>query len=233
MYKKSFLRKIYEFIRDKVNTRVYENKIAYTYLKNCKKILDIGCGTGVFISMNPVKITGVDYNTLNVKVCKEKGYKAVEGDALNLPFDDNSFDGVYLAHVLHIFNNKEVFQCMKEMVRVVKPGGKIVINTLGDYKRRYIHAENSRPYPPIAIRGMFNVPNPDTETSPVVTGLPSDISQLNIWFRRPALLDLMSHSSYKLNGLFNLLNGIQYSLFLRKYWTFDAYIIVLRNSQKN
>tara|TARA_Y100000996_G_C22549125_1_gene653052 strand:+ start:1293 stop:2003 length:711 start_codon:yes stop_codon:yes gene_type:complete len=230
--KKSILRRFYEFIRDKVNTRVYENKVAYKFLKNCDSILDIGCGTGVFIAMDPKRIKGTDYNNLNVDVCIKKGYDAVVGNALDLPFKDNTFDGVYLAHVLHIFNSNEAYKCMQEMIRVVKPDGIIVINTLGDYKRKWIHAENARPYPPMAIRGMFNVPNPDTETSPVVTGLPSDVKQHNIWFRRPALFDLISHASYRLNGLYNLLNGIQYSLFLRKYWKFDAYIIALKNSKK-
>ncbi len=229
---KSKSRRIYEVIRDSVNTRRFENEVAFSYLKSCNSILDIGCGTGVFISMAPDKITGVDYNSLNVDVCVKKGYKAIIGNALDLPFDDNTFDGVYLAHVMHIFNSEQAFNCMREMVRVVKPGGKIVINTLGDYKRRWIHAENARPYPPIAIRGMFAIPNKDTETSPVVTDLPSDVTQLGIWFRRPALIDMLGQSSYKLNGFYNLLNGLQYKLFLRKFWTFDAYIICLQNSKK-
>lgn len=232
MSKKKFIRLLYEGIRNKVNSRNYENKIASKWLNNCNTVLDVGCGTGNFVETDPSRIMGIDYNQDCVKICLSKGLNVMEGNALEIPFSDNSFDGVYSAHIMHVFPPEKAVKYLSELVRVVKPNGLILVNTIPDGRRAYIHAENARPYPPIAIRNMFKKPNANTESAPTFSGLPSDVKQEDIWFRRPPLIDIIGYSSHTMSAIGNLLGGIQYVLLLRKYWDFNGYIIKFRNSKK-
>lgn len=230
--RKSGWRLVYEAVRDANNSRRRETKVALKFLQECNRILDVGCGTGNFLQLAPDRIVGVDYNPECVRICQSKGLTAREGDALKLPFDDDTFDGVYSAHVMHVFTPPQAVQYMRELVRVVKPRGVIAVCTIPDTKRAWIHAENARPYPPLAIRGMFRVASTSTETAPTYRGLPTDVFQEAIWFRRPALFDFLGQRSHWAAAAGGLLNGIQIRFFLRKYWTFDGFIIKLRNSAK-
>lgn len=229
---KPFSRRVYEAIRDANNTRNVENKVALRFLEGCNQILDVGCGTGNFVDCDRRRIVGVDYNPDCVSTCRSKGLQVTHGNALDLPFEDSSFDGVYSAHVMHVFQSADAVQYVSELVRVTKPRGTIVIATIPDTKRAWIHPENARPYPPLAIRNLFRNPSDTTETAPTLRGLPSDVEQEGIWFRRPALVDILGHSSHTVAAIGGLLNGIQYRFLLRKYWAFDGYIIKLRNSAK-
>ncbi len=102
-----------------------------------KNILDIATGTGDFaleaLSLKPEKIIGLDISQGMLDVGKEKMKKRgvektiemVLGDSENLPFEDNSFDAITVAFGVRNFENLE--KGLKEMNRVLKPGGKAVI----------------------------------------------------------------------------------------------------------
>lgn len=102
-----------------------------------KMILDVATGTGDFaieaLSLKPNKIIGVDISEGMLAVGKEKlkqrGLDAqielCTGDSEKLPFDDNFFDAVIVAFGVRNFENLELG--LKEMLRVVRPGGKVVI----------------------------------------------------------------------------------------------------------
>jgi len=111
--------------------------IAELKLLKPKKILDVATGTGDFaieaIKLNPEKVIGVDISEgmLNVgrKKMKAKAYDdRIElryGDSEKLPFEDDSFDAVIVAFGVRNFENLE--NGLKEMFRVVRKGGKIVV----------------------------------------------------------------------------------------------------------
>jgi demethylmenaquinone methyltransferase / 2-methoxy-6-polyprenyl-1,4-benzoquinol methylase len=75
------------------------------------------------------EVTGLDFSQNMLKVGKEKvrhlqQVKLVHGNAMELPFPDNSFDYVTIGFGLR--NVPDVMQVLKEMHRVVKPGGMVV-----------------------------------------------------------------------------------------------------------
>lgn len=220
-------RRIYETIRDSVNIRLVETEKALEFLAGCERILDVGCGTGNFIERDPRRIEGVDLNEDCVAICNRKGLRAQLGDALNLPFQDATFDGVYCSHVIHVFHSAQAFRLMAELCRVVKPGGVVVLATVPLHKRFYFEPADARPYPPIAIRNMFAVARSDTETAPTFKGMTS-AREVGLWFRRPALIEFVGHRGRSFDGFGALLNQIQYRLLLRKYWTFNGYLMALR-----
>lgn len=102
-----------------------------------KRILDIATGTGDFalanLKLNPDKVVGIDISTEMLAVGREKIAKKnlsdkielFEGDSENIQFEDNSFDAITVAFGVRNFENLE--KGLKEMNRVVRPGGKVVI----------------------------------------------------------------------------------------------------------
>ena len=205
--------------------RNQENKIIYSYLRGCGKILDVGAGSGTFIKLAPSKISGIEFNNENVEFCNSIGLNVKQGDARNLDVPDNYYDGVVLSHVLQIFGTNDGLKCLKELFRVTKPNGLIVISTLNWFPRFFRHIENTKAWPPEAIRSLNAGIN--GSSSPSFNGLPK-FSQENIWFRRSPLFDLYSSRNHNLNRFFGIMNKLQYRLFLRKYWSFHSYIICLK-----
>ncbi|HEY8910478.1 MAG TPA: bifunctional demethylmenaquinone methyltransferase/2-methoxy-6-polyprenyl-1,4-benzoquinol methylase UbiE [Desulfosporosinus sp.] len=102
------------------------------------QILDVCCGTGQ-LSMELGKVvgpsgnvTGLDFSQNMLDVAKhtltqfsnKDCIQFIQGDAMALPFSDHSFDGVTVGWGLR--NLPDLRQGIREMARVVKPGGKVV-----------------------------------------------------------------------------------------------------------
>lgn len=102
-----------------------------------KQLLDIATGTGDFafeaLALNPDKIIGVDISEGMLAVGKEKVAKRglsdkmelMYGDSENLPFEDNTFDGVTVSFGVRNFEN--LLKGLTDIYRVTKPGGQAVI----------------------------------------------------------------------------------------------------------
>jgi SAM-dependent methyltransferase len=203
-----------------------EHNKLFRFFDGCINVLDVGCGTGTFMARAPERISGIDINPDNIEICKEKGFNAQIGDALSIPFNDNSYDGAYCSHLMQVFFPNQAAQLIKELGRVVKPGGKIVIVTLNWFERFFRHPENVRAYPPDAIRRYFAKGR--GAQSPMFPGIPA-MRQKGIWLRRPPLFEFYSVKYHTMARIYGVLNRLQYVIGLRKYWRFDAYGIMLIN----
>ncbi len=91
------------------------------------KFLDVGCGTGANLEMLASfgAAEGVDVSDDALEFCKLKGLKAHKGLAESLPFAENSFDVVTALDVVEHLDDDVAG--LKEMHRVLKPGGKTLI----------------------------------------------------------------------------------------------------------
>lgn len=101
------------------------------------KILDVACGTGDFtieIARKMPKgsmVIGIDLSEGMMEIGREKiaaaGVKAemIQGDCEALPFEDSVFDRISVGFGVRNFENLD--KGLKEMNRVMKPGGKLVI----------------------------------------------------------------------------------------------------------
>ena len=102
------------------------------YVENIPKgsnLLDIGCGNGRNMNYDGYHFIGVDSSKEFVKICKSSGYNAEICDMCYLPFDNESFDGILsIASFHHLSNQQRRIECLKEMYRVLKPGGTILIS---------------------------------------------------------------------------------------------------------
>ncbi|WP_454199051.1 ubiquinone/menaquinone biosynthesis methyltransferase [Nocardia sp. Marseille-Q1738] len=98
------------------------------------QLLDIATGTGVIAleaarRYPAVTVTGVDFSEEMLTRARTKpGADAVRwhrADAADLPFEDESFDGITEGYLLR--NVEDLAGALREQHRVLKPGGRIVI----------------------------------------------------------------------------------------------------------
>ena len=108
-------------------------------------ILDVGCGTGLilqFLACLPTRhrLVGLDFSKTMLYQAREKTSnldnppKLLLGDAFPLPFSDNSFDLLVATRLIHQFKHQHKKAIHSEFLRVVRPGGVVVLEF---YARSY------------------------------------------------------------------------------------------------
>jgi ubiquinone/menaquinone biosynthesis C-methylase UbiE len=91
--------------------------------------IDIGCGTGIIKDVAPeLDVVGVDVSPDMVRVAREKIEVVLAGDAENLPFKDDIFDGAMFNASLFLIPNAE--KAVEEAMRVVKSKGLVLASYL-------------------------------------------------------------------------------------------------------
>lgn len=110
-------------------------------------ILEFGYGTGANLLLAAQRapnsqLTGLD---IDPKI-RQIALKKLRGSNLNIPlelydgssfpFESNSFDKVYSCLVFHHLDKDTKLKCLKEIHRILKPGGKLTIGDWGQAKSR-------------------------------------------------------------------------------------------------
>jgi len=140
--------KFLRFCEGNFGKRVLEKETKYIYqeLKDCQKILDVGCGIGSFEQkLQNLNIIGLDSSGEMLKEVRKRSDKTfVLGNAENLPFKDSSFDAVFYVATLEFLNNYQ--KAIQETWRVTKQTGKILVmmlNPESEYFHKHTQRENS------------------------------------------------------------------------------------------
>jgi len=130
-----------------------ETKYVYNELRNYGIILDVGCGIGSFEQyLQNLNIIGLDISEEMLKEARKRSNKTfVQGNVEVLQFNDSKFDAVFSVTTLEFLD--EYRKAIKEIVRVTKPKGKLLVMMLnpqseyfrenvqkpGDYFQRIKH----------------------------------------------------------------------------------------------
>lgn len=107
-------------------------------------VLDVGCGTANIIKLflDEKKefntIIGVDSSDVALKIASDKiQNRDVSFNFVNLssplPFFDDEFDYLIMNNVLHSIQVRDRLRLFKELFRITKPGGKIIVATVNDH----------------------------------------------------------------------------------------------------
>jgi ubiquinone/menaquinone biosynthesis C-methylase UbiE len=132
--------------------RVHEYIISYVPYK-AKSILDVGCGSA-WVAKNylkkQVKVYSLDISLVNpIKALKEYpagNHFGITADSYKLPFLENSFDCIIASEIIEHIIYPDRF--IKELMRVLKPKGEVIITTPYKEVLRYslcIHCNQKTP----------------------------------------------------------------------------------------
>src|SRR3989338_3868965 len=130
---------LYELVRVLgIRNRLQQRLWPQVTIKPGSRVLDVGCGTGddlVYLAthFDRLNLTGVDGDPKVLAIAKNKSKKrglAVKFRASlaeALPFTSNSFDVVWSSLMIHHLPTPIKLKALKEMRRVLKPGGKLYL----------------------------------------------------------------------------------------------------------
>jgi ubiquinone/menaquinone biosynthesis C-methylase UbiE len=116
-----------------------ERILGFANLKAGETVLDVGCGTGSLAiaakrHVGPTgTVCGIDASPEMLARASKKASKTSlevvfrNGAAQALPFPDGQFDAVLNALMLHHLPRKAREQCTREIRRVLKPGGRVLV----------------------------------------------------------------------------------------------------------
>ncbi|MDJ0733708.1 MAG: class I SAM-dependent methyltransferase [Nostocaceae cyanobacterium] len=135
----SVLQKLYSQLNESVRATGLNQEIAVEiYAKYIEfvtqsvstpgRLLDVGCGSGwssYLLSQAGYQVVGIDLNAAGFECPSDDNLTLVEGSAMNLPFEDASFDIIATHQAIEHIPNPQ--QAIMEMIRVLKPGGTLCI----------------------------------------------------------------------------------------------------------
>ena len=183
----------------------------WNYIKDCSKILDVGCGVGNFIRFNPynVEVWGMDLIKESIERLNKLNIKAKQGD-LNkkIPFEKDSFDGLTCFHVFEHILDPSI--ALSEIKRVVKKNGKIIIAVPNlNFKKFYNDYTHVKPYTRHSLKKLLK----------------------DFGFKKVKIVD-GSHKSQVISGIFFFFPKIRFSIeaFLGQITPFEI-IAIARNAK--
>lgn len=126
---------------------MYQEMITRVLSKKPKKVLDLGCGSGILLKQlndtnNNIELFGLDIADEMIKIADEslKGCAELKvGDCEKIPWDSDTFDVVFCNASFHHYPNPN--KALLEVNRVLKSNGTLII---GD------------PTAPVVIRDIMN-----------------------------------------------------------------------------
>ncbi|GBE54660.1 demethylmenaquinone methyltransferase [archaeon BMS3Bbin15] len=136
--------KSYSIWEGRFERKLRERALKFLDVQEGEIVLEIGFGTGftlVEIAKSVgerSKAYGIDVTHEMVELAKERlkreelagRVELSEGDARNMPYEDNMFDAVYMVGVLELFDTPDIPKVLKDIKRVLKPDGRLVVASI-------------------------------------------------------------------------------------------------------
>ncbi len=172
------------YLYDVIFTRIFAPRIHHVIrtlqIPPRAKVLEVGVGTGLSLDAYPehAQIVGIDLAPEMLEKAEEKvrrnGWrhiKLLEMDALNLKFDDNSFDCVTAFHVVSVVPDAQ--RLMNEVIRVLRPEGTLAIVNHFRSPNKFFAALDTM-IEPITLRLGWHT----LDLKDVLEGLPLEVVEL-------------------------------------------------------
>lgn len=113
-----------------------------------QRVLEIGCGAGrhvYFFRLMGLDVVGTDVAHSAIDFTRRRlekdglmeGVELQAADATQIPYPDNSFDGILAWRFLHVLSPLQAQKCISEIYRLLKPGGKVLLGTRSPRSTNY------------------------------------------------------------------------------------------------
>lgn len=159
------LSRIYDFLTSGGEEKIKKSGIELLNPSDGERVLEIGCGTGKGLLEiaqrigSDGRVFGIDISEGMLEIAARRINEAglsetisiTRGDAVNLPYDDGTFDAVFMSFTLELFSQSDIALVLAECIRVLKPDGRIGIVAMsekskeGFMKKAYLWAHNRFP----------------------------------------------------------------------------------------
>jgi SAM-dependent methyltransferase len=152
----------------------YEAALEHVDLKAGQRVLDVGCGAGVFLELvakRGAEPHGIDASEALIALAHERLPEADlrVGDMESLPYDDDSFDLV--TGFTSFFFANDMVAALREAGRVAEPGAPVVIQVWGAHERCSLEAMKAIARPFMPPRPPDAPPDPDFAQPGMLEGL--------------------------------------------------------------
>ncbi len=164
---------LYEFGGTIESVRNYQRDFI-KYFQECRKVLDLGCGRGVFLKLlaeSGIEGVGVDLCAEAVALCKRQGLENVYQqdifhylkNLLSKEFTHRKqdFDGIFCSHLIEHLDFASATELLHLCYRVLKPKGRIVVVTPNPESPKimglifWLDPTHVRPYPEPLLENML------------------------------------------------------------------------------
>ena len=137
------------------------------YYKDCRNVLDIGCGRGEFLELlkeNGIKAQGLDIDLNMVNFCKSKELKVNMMDAVAFleQVEDNSLDGIFIDQVVEHLEPDYLIKMLNLCYQKLMYGYFIILETVNplsfvSFANFYIDLSHVKPLHPETMRFLLEV----------------------------------------------------------------------------
>jgi demethylmenaquinone methyltransferase/2-methoxy-6-polyprenyl-1,4-benzoquinol methylase len=183
--------RVYDLLAERTEQPMREKGLARLAARPGESILEIGFGTGHCLvqladAVGPKgTVHGVDISDAMLSMARDLlGKKNLAdrvelqcGDAAHLPYADGSLDGVFTSFTLELFDTPEIPEVLAEVLRVLKPGGRLAVVALSKEGKRSLtrkvyewthkHFPNLMDCRPIYVRRAVEEAGFDVETADI------------------------------------------------------------------
>lgn len=135
------LSRIYAYTLGLIRYNSAEKALQHLSIREGEAVLEIGFGTGDCLKQIPelVGLTGKAYGIDISRGMIERTKRSLEkaelagtvelccGDATRLPFNENTFDAVFMSFTLEVFDTPDIPKVLAEIMKVLKAGGRLGI----------------------------------------------------------------------------------------------------------
>jgi len=137
------------------------------YFRNCKKVLDIGCGEGLLLGLlrdAGTRGIGIDIDPNKAAIASSKGLEVIVAQADEYLCDKkDEFDGIFLRHIIEHFDGPDGVRLLYLCRKALQPGGIIIVVTPNYLSSNvatrdfWLDVTHRRPYPQPLLEHIFTV----------------------------------------------------------------------------